>query len=89
MPAPNPTQVWPVFVILVLIGTARAFTGPAASSLAPNLVPPRALASAISLNASAWQIANIIGPVVGGVLASISLQLAFGTAALFSIAAVG
>lgn len=85
----NPTQVWPVFVILVLIGTARAFTSPAASSLAPNLVPPRALASAISLNASAWQVANIIGPVVGGVLASISLQLAFATAALFSIAAVG
>lgn len=85
----GPHDVWPVFAILALIGTARAFTSPASSSLAPNLVPPEALASAISLNASAWQIANILGPVVGGVLAAISLQLAFGTAALFSLLAVG
>jgi len=85
----GPHDVWPVFVILVIIGTARAFTSPAASSLAPNLVPPAALASAITLNATAWQVANIIGPVVGGVLAAISLQLAFGTAALFSALAVG
>ena len=84
----GPKDVWPVFLILVFIGTARAFTSPAASSLAPNVVPPEALASAIALNASAWQTANIIGPVIGGVLASISLQLAFGTAALFSAAAV-
>jgi len=84
----GPHDVWPVFVILVIIGTARAFTGPAASSLAPNVVPPEALASAIALNASAWQIANILGPVVGGVLAAISLQLAFGTAAVFSALAV-
>ena len=87
--ASGSTEVWPVFVILAIIGTARAFTSPAGSSLAPNVVPPEALASAISLNASAWQMANIMGPVVGGVLASISLQLAFGTAGLFSAAAVG
>ena len=86
--AMGPKEVWPVFAILVVIGTARAFTGPAGSSLAPNVVPPRALASAIALNASAWQTANILGPVIGGVLASISLQLAFGTAAVFSALAV-
>src|ERR1700712_2705870 len=43
----GPKEVWPVFSILVVIGTARAFTGPAGSSLAPNVVPPQALASAI------------------------------------------
>ena len=85
----GPHDVWPVFVILVVIGTARAFTSPAGSSLAPNLVPPEALASAISLNASAWQTANIVGPVIGGVLAAISLQLAFGVAALFAALAIG
>lgn len=79
---------WPVFVVLLALGTSRAFLSPAGTSLAPNLVPREALASAISLNASAWQAANIVGPVVGGVLASISLQLAFGVAATFSIGAV-
>ena len=32
-------EVWPIFVVLVVLGTARAFLGPAGSSLAPNLVP--------------------------------------------------
>lgn len=84
----GPHEVWPVFVILVVLGSARAFTGPASSSLAPNVVPTEALASAISLNASAWQLANILGPVVGGVLAAISLQLAFATAAFFLVGAI-
>jgi MFS family permease len=80
--------VWPVFAILVVLGTARAFMSPAASSLAPNVVPREALSSAISLNAAAWQLANIVGPVVGGLLAAASLQLAFGVAAAFSVGAV-
>ena len=80
--------VWPVFAILVVLGTARAFMSPASSSLAPNVVPREALSSAISLNAAAWQLANIVGPVVGGVLAAFSLQLAFGVAAAFSVGAV-
>ncbi len=84
----GPHEVWPVFVVLFVLGTARAFTSPASSSLAPNLVPPQALGSAISLNAAAWQLANIIGPVVGGVLAAISLELSFGVAAAFSAGAV-
>ena len=33
-----------------MLGTARAFWGPAAQSLAPNLVPPEALANAITVN---------------------------------------
>jgi MFS family permease len=82
------SSVWPVFVILVILGTVRAFMSPAASSLAPNMVPREALGSAISLNAAAWQLANIVGPVIGGVLAAISLQLAFGVAAAFSAGAV-
>ena len=80
--------VWPVFVILVVLGTARAFMSPAASSLAPNVVPREALSSAISLNAAAWQLANIVGPVIGGLLAAASLQLAFGVAAALSVGAV-
>src|SRR5690606_35639563 len=38
-------DVTPIFLVLVTIGVARAFIGPAGSSLAPNLVPPAALAS--------------------------------------------
>ena len=78
-------EVWPIFAILVALGTARAFWGPAAQSLAPNLVPPPALANAITVNASAWQFASIMGPAVGGLLYGIAPAVAFGTAAVLIV----
>ena len=72
-------EVWPIFAILIALGTARAFMNPAAQSLAPNLVPPEALANAITTNASAWQAASIMGPAAGGLLYGISPVVAFGT----------
>jgi len=75
-------QVWPIFAILVVLGTARAFWSPAAQSLAPNLVPPEALSNAITVNASAWQFATIMGPSAGGVLYAIHPVVAFGTGAV-------
>jgi MFS family permease len=81
-------EVWPIFVILVVLGTARAFWGPAAQSLAPNLVPTEALSNAITVNASAWQFASITGPAVGGLLYGISPSFAFGTGAALLVCAV-
>ncbi|MDB5527860.1 MAG: transporter [Devosia sp.] len=82
-------EVWPIFAILVALGTARAFWNPAAQSLAPNLVPPGALANAITVNASAWQFASIMGPAAGGLLYGMAPTVAFGTgAALLAIAMV-
>ena len=75
----------PIFVVLVVFGTARAFYGPAQQSLVPNLVPPAVLSSAIALNSIGWQIATIIGPVAGGLLYGISPEAAYGTAALLLI----
>lgn len=75
-------EVWPIFGILIVLGTARAFWGPAAQSLAPNLVPPKALSNAITVNASAWQFASIMGPAAGGLLYGIAPTVAFGTGAV-------
>jgi MFS family permease len=81
-------EVWPIFGILVVLGTARAFWGPAAQSLAPNLVPPEALANAITTNMSAWQFASIAGPAVGGLLYGIAPTVAFGTGAVLLVIAM-
>ncbi len=81
-------EVWPIFLILVVLGTARAFSNPAAQSLAPNLVPPEALANAITTNASAWQFASIAGPAVGGLLYGVAPTVAFGTGATLLIIAI-
>lgn len=82
-------EVWPIFGILIMLGIARAFWGPAAQSLAPNLVPAEALSNAITINASAWQFASIMGPAAGGLLYGIAPTVAFGTgAALLAIAVI-
>ena len=81
-------EVWPIFGILVVLGTARAFMNPAAQSLAPNLVPPQALSNAITVNTSAWQFSSIAGPAAGGLLYGIAPTVAFSTAATLIVIAI-
>jgi MFS family permease len=71
-----------IFLLLGVFGIARAFMNPAASSLVPNLVPAEELASAIALTTTSWQIANIVGPAVGGVLYGFGPTVADGVAFL-------
>ena len=83
-----PSVIWPVFAILVVLGIARAFLNPASDALAPNLLPPEAIAHGISLNSMSWQIANIVGPVAGGLLYGMSGSVAYGVALGLIILAV-
>ncbi|HSP78311.1 MAG TPA: MFS transporter, partial [Myxococcaceae bacterium] len=62
------STVWPLYGVLVLLGVARAFTGPAAHSLVPHLVPEEHLSSAVALNSTIFQVATIVGPSLGGLL---------------------
>ncbi len=57
-----------LYSVAVFLGVARAFSGPAFSALAPNLVPPAILPNAIALSSIAWQVGMIVGPAVGGYL---------------------
>ncbi len=59
---------WLMLTILVVFGVARAFLGPASSSLVVSLVPSRDFANAVTWNSSAWQAATIVGPAAGGLL---------------------
>ncbi len=54
--------------VLVVFGVARAFLGPASSSLVVSLVPAEDFANAVTWNSSAWQAATIVGPAAGGLL---------------------
>ena len=78
-----------IFSILAVFGIARAFMNPAASSLIPNLVPARDLASAIAMASSAWQTAIIVGPVAGGLLYGLASAAPYATAiGLLAVAGV-
>ena len=52
--------------VLVAYGCARAFTGPALSSLLPQIVPRERLAAAIAANSMIVRASTISGPVIGG-----------------------
>ncbi|WP_426196006.1 MFS transporter [Massilia sp. DWR3-1-1] len=60
--------VWPVFAILVLFGSARAFMMPASQAILKNLVPLESFSQAVALSSSAFHVAVITGPVLGGLL---------------------
>jgi MFS family permease len=66
-----------LFVAAMFVGIARAFSGPAYSALAPNLVPREVLPTAIAVSSMAWQVGMIAGPSVGGVLYAIHPDLAY------------
>ncbi len=80
-------DVLPIFLVLAVFGTARAFFTPASSSLVTALVPPPALANAITWVSSAWQAAAITGPIAGGFLYDANPMLAYGTAAALAATA--
>jgi MFS family permease len=76
-----------IFALLFVFGLARAFMNPAGQSLIPNLVPTEDLPGAIALSSSSWQIANILGPVAGGLLYGVSAGAAYSVALILFVAA--
>ena len=59
------SQHRPLYIVLMLFGGARGFSGPAAQSLLPFIVPQERLANAIGWGSSAFQAAVIAGPALG------------------------
>jgi MFS family permease len=65
--------VYPIYLVLFFIGTARTFSGPANSALIPHLVPEAHFVNAVTWGATVFQFATIIGPALGGVLFTLPL----------------
>jgi predicted MFS family arabinose efflux permease len=59
-------RIWHILLSSFVVGTAQAFGGPAYSALVPSLVEKEDLPNAIALNSIQFNLARIIGPVVGG-----------------------
>jgi MFS family permease len=62
----------PIYVVLGMLGTIRAFSGPAGQALMPNLVERKDLERAVALGSSSWQLAMIAGPSLGGALYAVT-----------------
>ncbi len=79
--------LWLFYSAVVVLGIARAFVGPAGQSFIPQLVPTLHLQQALALGSSAFQVATIVGPSVGGlILSGVSLTgVYFLCAALYAL----
>ena len=60
--------VAPIYTVLVGVGVARAFLGPANQSILPSLVPAEHFGNAVAWSSSLWQTAMVAGPALGGIL---------------------
>jgi MFS family permease len=65
--------VYPIYLVLFCMGTARTFSGPANSALIPHLVPEKHFVNAVTWGATVFQFATVIGPALGGVLFTLPL----------------
>src|SRR4051812_6515981 len=66
-------SVLPIYAVLFLVGTGRAFSGPASSALIPHLVPEKHFVNAVTWGGAIFQFANTLGPALGGVLFTLPL----------------
>ena len=60
-----------LYAMASILGTARAFSGPAVGAMAPRLVPRTSLPAAIAFISLVWQSTTVIGPALGGYLFSV------------------
>jgi predicted MFS family arabinose efflux permease len=65
-PHPGFWAVWPILLSSFVVGTAQAFGGPAYSALVPSIVEKEDVPNAIALNSIQFNVARVIGPVLGG-----------------------
>jgi len=81
-------RIWPIYLVIFLSGIARSFLQPARSALGAELVPRELYPNAVTWRSSTWQLAEVVGPAIGGLVYGFgSATAAYGTDA--AIMAIG
>lgn len=73
-------KIWHIFLLSFLTGSAQSFSGPAYASLLPLLVKREDVPNAIAMNSMQFNLARVIGPVIGGLALT-----AWGASACFAL----
>jgi predicted MFS family arabinose efflux permease len=68
--ATHAVRVWHILTLSFITGTAQAFGAPAYQSIIPALVPREQLPQAIAMNSIQFNLARLIGPMLGGLALS-------------------
>jgi predicted MFS family arabinose efflux permease len=82
-------KVWHILALSFVNGFAQAFGGPAYQALIPSLVESEDLPNAIALNSIQFNLARVIGPVLGGLaLTKLGAAWCFGLNGLSFVAVI-
>ncbi len=82
-------RVWHILCLSFLAGLGQAFGGPAYQALLPSLVKMEDLSNAIAMNSIQFNLARVIGPVLGGLaLAKLGAAWCFGLNAASFLAVI-
>jgi predicted MFS family arabinose efflux permease len=82
-------KVWHILSLSFMVGCAQAFGGPAYQALVPMLVEKEDLPNAIALNSIQFNLARVIGPMLGGLaLTTIGAAWCFGLNGISFVAVI-
>jgi len=73
----SPRGAWAIYAIMMLGNSGATFGRPARSALMPQLVPSSNFANAVTWNSSIFEVASVVGPMIGGLLCALSIPLAY------------
>jgi MFS family permease len=73
---PSP-RLWPIYLVAAAAVSADAMQRPSLDAMLPRYVPHAEIPAASMVNNQCWGLANIAGTVLGGVLASYDVRLAY------------
>ena len=85
--AETPSSVGPIFAFAFVFGVARAFASPAVRALPADIVDPSRVPWVVARTSATWQVALILGPVLGGFLYAANPRLPY--IAVASLALLG
>jgi MFS family permease len=60
--------VFPIYIVIFISGITRSFMSPAQTAFSAQLVPRELFGNASTWNSMTWQVAEISGPAVGGLV---------------------
>jgi predicted MFS family arabinose efflux permease len=82
-------RVWHIWCLSFTVGLAQSFGGPAYSALVPTLVSREDLRNAIALNSIQFNLARVVGPMLGGIaLNNLGASWCFGLNGLSFVAVI-
>jgi MFS family permease len=75
------SEVWAIYLLVMITGVARGFSQPARASFLPQIVSRDRFPNAITWSTGAFQMAFVLGPALGGLVIAAFAQLAERTGA--------